>query len=137
MECVSVRLDGRLYYPYDGVILGATIDYDAFLQMFVLTIKLKVEGIPESETTITGYNGHRGFSVAEFFQFRVQSFLEALGVNSLEVLRKHAFRAYLLYSDGCDGPMPVAGYGMFDGSPPFIVSSTFRVFAERAARTPV
>lgn len=137
MEHASVRIGGRLYYPYDGVISDVTMDYDASLEMLVLTIKLKVEGIPESKTTITGYNGHRGFSVAEFFQFRVQGFLEALGASSLEDLHNRAFRAYLLYSDGCDGPMPVAGYGMFDGSPPFTLLSTYDAFERRAARTPV
>ena len=137
MEHASVRIGGRLYYPYDGVILDAKMDYDASLEMFVFTIKLKLEGISEFETTITGYNGRRGFSVAEFFQFRVLGFLEALGVSSLEDLRDRAFRAYLLYSDGCDGLMPVDGFGMFDGSPPFILLSTYDAFERRAARTPV
>ena len=132
MKHDSVHVDGSLYDPYDGVILSATMGYSAFWETLTLTITLRLDGIPDFDMLITGCNGRCGFSNAEFFQYMVAGIFTAFDVCSLEGLRDRAFRAYLLYEHGSEGPMPVRGFGSLDGSTRFLLSSAYLEFEKRA-----
>ena len=134
MEHVSVlRKDGYTqdYYPYNGVILSATLQYESTTDLLALALKVKLDDIPSFITHISGDNGRRGFSRAEFFQFRLAGLFKVLDVSSTVQMNDKAFRGYLLYEDGSEGPMPLMGFGAFDGSEPFYLPNSFDEFAQQ------